>query len=62
MDVRAHTKFWGFDVNARENLCCGCDYRVDGLLGYRHLKLEDDLTMLMIRRSAPGPLVADADA
>jgi hypothetical protein len=45
VDVRAHTKFWGFDVNARENLCCGCDYRVDGLLGYRHLKLEDDLTI-----------------
>jgi hypothetical protein len=41
--VDAPTRFWGAEVNARHNLCCGCDYRVDALVGYRHFGLEEGL-------------------
>jgi hypothetical protein len=36
---------WGATVNARHRLCCGCNYRVDALLGYRFLGLSDTLTV-----------------
>jgi hypothetical protein len=42
--VHTATEFFGFDVNFRKNLCCGCDYRIDGLLGYRYLQLTDHVT------------------
>ncbi len=43
VNVHARTFFEGFDVNARHNLWCGCDYRLDLLAGYRYLRLEDEL-------------------
>lgn len=33
----------GGDATGRYNLCCGCNYRVDALAGYRYLHLADDL-------------------
>lgn len=33
----------GTGVLARENLCCGCNYRVDVVGGYRYLQFEDRL-------------------
>jgi hypothetical protein len=33
----------GAGVWLRENLCCGCNYRVDGTLGYRYLRMTDRL-------------------
>lgn len=35
----------GFDVALRGNMCCGPRYRLDALLGYRYLRIEDDLTI-----------------
>jgi hypothetical protein len=43
--VRADTDFYGFDANARKNLCCDCCYRIDLLAGYRYLNLTDRLTI-----------------
>ncbi|HEY1379561.1 MAG TPA: BBP7 family outer membrane beta-barrel protein [Gemmataceae bacterium] len=45
VDINARTEFWGFDANARKNLWCCCDYRLDVLAGYRYLRLEDRLNI-----------------
>lgn len=37
------TNLWGADVNVRQNVLCGCNYRVDLLAGYRFLRLHEDL-------------------
>jgi hypothetical protein len=37
--------FYGFDANARCNLCCGCNGRIDFLAGYRFLRLTETLTI-----------------
>ena len=43
--VHTSTDLYGFDANFRKNLICSCDYRVDGLVGYRYLNLQDDVTI-----------------
>lgn len=45
VSVDADSSFTGFDVNYRKNLCCDCCSRVDWLLGFRYLRLDDDLTI-----------------
>ena len=35
--------FTGFDFNFRKNICCSCCSRTDFLVGFRYLKLEDEL-------------------
>jgi hypothetical protein len=37
------SRLWGAEANVRANLCCGCDYRVDLLGGFRYLDLEEGL-------------------
>jgi Putative beta barrel porin-7 (BBP7) len=39
--VSTQSTFWATDVNVRKNLCCGCDYRLDVLGGYRYAQLQD---------------------
>ncbi len=41
--VDTSSRFWGADANLRKNLCCACDYRIDGLAGYRYLHLTDSV-------------------
>lgn len=36
---------WGGDINFRHNLCCGCNCRVDALVGFRYLRLHETLTI-----------------
>jgi hypothetical protein len=43
--VTGSTHMWGADVNARRHLWGGCDWRVDGLLGFRYLNLGETLTV-----------------
>jgi hypothetical protein len=43
INVHTSTDLYGFDANFRKNLICECDYRVDGLAGYRYLNLHDQL-------------------
>lgn len=35
----------GTDIYFRQALCCGCNWRVDGLLGYRYLRLNEGLSI-----------------
>jgi hypothetical protein len=44
--VAAHsgsTGLLGADALLRSNLCCGCNYRLDGVAGFRYLRLSDHL-------------------
>jgi len=46
--VRAENRsmFWGTEANYRDNICCGCNYRVDLLVGFRYLQLDERLTIV----------------
>jgi hypothetical protein len=37
---------WGVESNFRCNICCGCNYYVDLLAGYRYLNLDESLTIM----------------
>jgi len=39
-----HSNFWGADANLRRPVWCGCTGRVDALLGFRYLHLDESLT------------------
>jgi len=41
--VNSGTSFQGFDVNARRNISCDCCNRIDALVGFRYLQLDDSL-------------------
>jgi hypothetical protein len=43
VNIHTNSQLYGFDANLIKNLCCGCCYRLDGLLGYRYLNLKDDV-------------------
>jgi hypothetical protein len=46
VSVNTPTELWGAEVNLRRKLCCGCDYRVDLLVGFRYLELRDGVHQL----------------
>jgi len=37
------SQLWGGQANLRSNLCCGCNWFIDGLAGFRYLGLHDSL-------------------
>jgi hypothetical protein len=45
LSVDSTTDFTGFDVNFRKNFSCDCCNRIDWLVGFRYLKLDDTLTI-----------------
>jgi hypothetical protein len=45
---------WGFDTNARINLSGCASYRADLLIGFRYLRVTDDLGVNSISNSVPG--------
>jgi hypothetical protein len=56
--VAAHTSssFWGAELNARHNFCCGCNWYVDGLVGFRYLGLNESVSVAEnLTIIAPGP-------
>jgi hypothetical protein len=54
--VNDTVRFWGAEANLRSNLCCGCNYFVDGLLGFRYMGLNDSLAIAEnLTVTAPGP-------
>jgi hypothetical protein len=56
VSVHELTRFWGAELNLRSNLCCGCNYYVDGLVGARYVGLNDTLTISEnLTITAPGP-------
>lgn len=46
VDITSSSRFYGGDVHFLCNLCCSCCWRVDALLGYRALRLNEDLNMV----------------
>jgi hypothetical protein len=43
LSIDAPSRLYGYDVNLRRNLCMNCSSRVDFLLGYRQLWLDEGL-------------------
>lgn len=43
--VKAPSYLWGLEPNLLCKWCCGCDYRVDLLAGFRYLNLRESLTV-----------------
>jgi hypothetical protein len=41
--IDAPTQFWGAEANLRRTVCCGCNYKLDVLVGYRYLNLSEGL-------------------
>ena len=56
--VRSDTQLWGADVNLRRSLLCGPCTKIDFLLGYRYLRLTDELTITESFSRTPGSLSA----
>jgi len=45
LTINAPTSLWGLSPNLRCLLCCGCNYRVSALAGFRYLNLNESLTI-----------------
>jgi hypothetical protein len=43
VNVNTRTDLWGAEANLRYPLCCGCNYRLDLLGGFRYLDLNESL-------------------
>jgi len=54
------SRFYGGDIHALINLCCSCNCRVDALVGYRHLRLNEDLRIRDIETFIPDQSTIDA--
>jgi hypothetical protein len=44
--INSPSDVWGLGALARCNWCCGCDYRVDVLVGFRYLDLREQIEIL----------------
>jgi hypothetical protein len=44
-NVQNHNRFWGGDANLRTNLATGPNFFLDGIVGFRYLRLEDSLNL-----------------
>lgn len=61
VSVDSSTSFSGFDVNFRKNLSCDCCSRTDFLVGFRYLKLEDEIIIaenLLVTGTDPNAIPA----
>ncbi len=52
--VGSSAELMGGDINLRKNLCCGCSYRLDGLVGFRYLQFKEDLNILEVAVFSPN--------
>ncbi len=43
IDVHNYTELWGTQLNVRRLLCCGCDYSISAIAGFRYLDLREGL-------------------
>jgi hypothetical protein len=61
--VNTHSQLWGAEANVRRQLCCGCNYNVSGLAGFRYLDLREGVTIqetVVSAASLPIPSIFDA--
>jgi hypothetical protein len=54
LSINNESNLFGAEINARCNLCCGCNYRVDVLGGFRYLDLEESLSLTETGLFLPG--------
>lgn len=45
LTIKAPTSLWGVGGNLRCLLCCGCNYRITMLAGFRNVNLDESLTI-----------------
>ncbi len=56
--IHAPTSLWGLEGNFRCLLCCGCNYRITALAGFRNINLDENLTItenIQGESTAPAP-------
>ena len=56
LHIQGESSFYGGDVNYRRNLCgaCGCPDRIDALVGFRYMHLNETLTITESFATLPG--------
>jgi hypothetical protein len=54
--VNSSSYLWGAGFNTRAKLCCGPCGWLDGLIGYRHLQLQDSVDMFDLETMGSGAL------
>src|SRR5262249_19675883 len=45
LTIHAPTSLWGIGSNLRCLLCCGCNYRITLLAGFRNINLDESLSI-----------------
>ncbi len=58
LTIHAPTSLWGLAGNLRCLVCCGCNYRITLLAGFRNINLDESLTItenVMGLPTAPAP-------
>ncbi len=45
ISVHTDNQLWGAEANVRSNLCCGCNWYFDALLGFRYLALDESVSI-----------------
>jgi hypothetical protein len=58
LTIRAPTSLWGLGGNLRCLTCCGCNYRISLLAGFRNINLDESLSItenVMGLPTAPAP-------
>ncbi|MGH7174080.1 MAG: BBP7 family outer membrane beta-barrel protein [Gemmataceae bacterium] len=45
LNIHAPTSLWGLGANYRCLLCCGCNYRITALAGFRNINLDESLSI-----------------
>lgn len=53
LTIAAPTSLWGLAGNLRCLVCCGCNYRVSVLAGFRNINLDESLTITENVRGLP---------
>jgi hypothetical protein len=61
--VNAPSNFWGAEANWRHQLCCGCNWHLNTIAGFRYLDLDESLKITEIIQglpTAPAPFTNEA--
>jgi hypothetical protein len=53
--AKTEDTLWGADINARMNLLRGCSWRLDGLVGFRYLHFDEQITINETFQGTAGP-------
>jgi hypothetical protein len=61
--INAPSDFWGAEANLRHKLCCGCNWQVNALAGFRYIDLDESIKITEIIQglpTAPAPFTNQA--